>query len=83
MDFLRISYRDPYRKTLGNPFKIEDRQLQSDRSRSSEGVRSSRWTFWKALGLYFRFLHFLLLRNHVEKREPQKASLLPPSGMDP
>ena len=71
-----------FTQSLGNPFKIEDRQLQSDRSRSSEGVRSSRWTFWKALSLYFGLRYFLLPTETTPGGCASKRSEHPPSGME-
>ena len=41
---LTVVWRD-WDDILPNPPKIEARQLINDRSRSSEGVRSFRWTF--------------------------------------
>ena len=53
-------------------------QLWRARSPSSEGVRNFRWTFWKALCLYFRFRYFLVLSTSTQKNIAGKRSLLPP-----
>ena len=57
-------------KMLGNPLFQRDLELWEAISPSSRGVRSSCWTFWKALNVYFR------LCNNLESSE-----ISPKNGM--
>ena len=58
--------------------KIQHRQLKNDRSRSSGGVRSSRWTFWKALCLYFRLRNFFIADGSNTRRLETFLLTIPP-----
>ena len=65
-------------KTLGNPLFQRGFELWEAISPSSRGVRSSSWTFWKALNVYFRLCNNLEPSGISPKNGTDICSHTPP-----